>query len=118
MKFESNITFNSIFEIASLSLFDLTRGLSYNINFTLGQRLSGNSEIHNQIANSFSELIITPEWKNISLVAQAELVAKNKTFTRISNHIEVDYRRLFEGTRQIFSSSISQPEALNNETFH
>ncbi len=73
---------------------------SYNlkINVTEGNFVHQNiANIHDQYATGMITIPISPEWANITLSAEAELISNNRSSFLSSPSLLIDYRSLLGG---------------------
>ena len=98
--FETYFTYNSVFENPRMRLLDSNKGNFYNyyLNMSIGFFHYYNfSDIHDRIAMGVTRIPISPEWNNITIISEAELISNNLSSLSRSNPRIVDYRGLFEG---------------------
>ncbi len=100
LRIESIATYNSVFQLDSFSLRALNMDFYQNFSRNISSQLSTYQNIpniHDRIAKCISEIIITPIWSNISMIALVKATSFNSSIITISATIVVDYRAMFQG---------------------
>ena len=97
---ESSVSFNSIFNVESFNIKRIDTGVSYSLNRIFSIEIAGYrifSDIHNRLVVGNTYIDISPEWNNISLIAEIVASSNNLSYISMSLPIIVDFRSLYEG---------------------
>ena len=97
---ESSVSFNSIFNVESFIINRIETGVSYSLNRIVSNENVGYrnfSDIHNRLVVGNRYIDISPEWNNISLIAEIVASSNNLSYISMSLPIIVDFRSLYEG---------------------
>ncbi len=97
---ESSVSFNSIFNVESFIIKRIETGVSYSLNRIFSNENVGYrnfSDIHDRLVVGNTYIDISPEWNNISLIAEIVASSNNLSYISMSLPIIVDFRSLYEG---------------------